>query len=99
MTGLEVKRILKQNNITVSKVARILGISPQLLHSNLDVQDIKTGVLERIAKAIGKDITFFFAKATDSKDIESIYEETKTLYVSMLEVSNSIKDSILSIKK
>lgn len=58
MSGEEVKKILKEN-YKLADVAAAMGIIPQNLQSLLDVADIKTGVLERIAAAIGKDICFF----------------------------------------
>lgn len=62
MSGEEVKKILKEN-YKLADVAAAMGIIPQNLQSLLDVADIKTGVLERIAAAIGKDICFFFKTA------------------------------------
>lgn len=62
MSGEEVKKILKAH-YKLTDVAEAMGIIPQNLQSLLDVADIKTGVLERIAAAIGKDINFFFASS------------------------------------
>lgn len=60
MKGETVKAILKRNGIALKDVAEALGESPQNLQSMLKADDIKTGVLERIANAINKSIYFFF---------------------------------------
>lgn len=60
MKGEEVKDILKRNGIALKDVAEAMGESPQNLQSMLKADDIKTGVLERIAGAINKNLYFFF---------------------------------------
>lgn len=59
MKGLDVKKILIQSNYTLRDVAYKLNITPQLLNNWLNVDDIKTGTLERIAQSIDKDIYYF----------------------------------------
>jgi len=59
MKGSEVKKIIKSLGLSQTYIADSLDISPALLNKMLNVDDIKTGVLERIAKAAGKDIFFF----------------------------------------
>lgn len=60
MTGKKVKQILRKNGYVLAEVAKSMGIIPQTLHSLLDVDDIKTGVLERIAAAIKESVYFFY---------------------------------------
>lgn len=60
MKGEAVKEILKRNGIALKDVAEAMGESPQNLNSMLKADDIKTGVLERIAAAINKNLYFFF---------------------------------------
>ena len=59
MRGDEVKKILEENGFQLAWVAEKLEISPQNFNNWLNVQDIKTGVLEKIAAAIEKNIYFF----------------------------------------
>jgi transcriptional regulator with XRE-family HTH domain len=60
MRGIDVKKKLLDDGIKLNNVAEAMGIIPQTLHSLLQAEDIKTGVLENIAKAINKSIYFFF---------------------------------------
>ena len=60
MKGEAVKEMLKRNGIALKDVAEAMGESPQNLNSMLKADDIKTGVLERIASSINKSLYFFF---------------------------------------
>lgn len=60
MRGDQVKKILIESGYVLKDVAEILGESPQNFQSMLSAVDIKTGVLEKIAKAINKNLYFFF---------------------------------------
>lgn len=60
MSGEEVKKILTENGYKLTDIASALGIIPQNLHSLLKAEDVKSGVLEKIANALGKDICFFY---------------------------------------
>ena len=68
MTGLQVKEKLVNAGYKLSDVAQKMNISPQSLHKLLLSEDIKTGVLERIAKAVGKAITFFLDEGANNED-------------------------------
>lgn len=60
MSGDEAKKILIENGYKLTDIANALGIIPQNLHSLLKAEDVKSGVLEKIANALGKDICFFY---------------------------------------
>jgi len=45
-----------------------MGIKPQAFESLLKANDIKTGVLENIAKAINKSVYFFFSTTPETKN-------------------------------
>jgi phage repressor protein C with HTH and peptisase S24 domain len=62
MTGEEVKKILEDDGHLLTEVAGKLNISPQNFNNWLGVQDIKTGILEKIAHAAGKNIYYFIDK-------------------------------------
>ena len=62
MTGEEVKKILEEDGHQMNEVAEKLNISPQNFNNWLGVQDIKTGILEKIAQAINKNIYYFIDK-------------------------------------
>lgn len=60
MTGREVKERLLSQGYTLADVAKKMGVIPQTLNSLLQANDIKTGVLERIANAINRSVYFFY---------------------------------------
>ena len=62
MRGEEVKKILEDDGHHLTEVAEKLNISPQNFYNWLGVQDIKTGILEKIARAIDKNIYYFIDK-------------------------------------
>ena len=62
MKGEEVKKILEEDGLQLSDVAERLNISPQNFNNWLGVQDIKTGILDKIARAIDKNIYYFIDK-------------------------------------
>lgn len=64
MKGEEVKIILEDDGYQLSELAEKLNISPQNFNNWLGVQDIKTGILEKIAQAINKNIYYFIDKQT-----------------------------------
>jgi transcriptional regulator with XRE-family HTH domain len=82
MRGEEVKRIIEDDGIPLNEVAEKLGISPQNLNNWLNVKDMKIGILNKIAKAINKNIYYFIDSQSDefikssilSKDIIRYYD-------------------------
>ena len=73
MNGVTIKEKLLISGYKLSDLASKMGITPQNLQKLLSVDDIKTGVLEKIAMAIDKDIFFFFDKQeTPDKKTEEI---------------------------
>lgn len=63
MTGKELKRIILSEGLTVAEVARRLGTSQQNLTCALGKDDIKTGLLERVAEAMRKPLAFFYGES------------------------------------
>lgn len=68
MTGKSVKDRLLNSGYILADVAKEMGVIPQTLNSLLQANDIKTGVLENIAKAINKSIYFFFEPDCESSN-------------------------------
>lgn len=72
MSGKELKEILAARGINLSELARMLGFAnDQRLHSALNAADIKTGLLERIAEATGKPLSYFYPAASATITNES----------------------------
>lgn len=68
MKGIDIKKKIQDKGFTLREVAEKLGETPQNLNSLLSVQDIKTGVLERIAQSIGISMIDFFTEGNISVD-------------------------------
>ena len=68
MKGDIVKKKLIGCGYQLKDVAEMMKISPQNLHSLLNARDIKTGLLEKIAKTINKSVYFFFEPSNDVQD-------------------------------
>lgn len=60
MTGEELKNLLAESGVSQSEFARRLGMSQQSFNKALTVADVKSGFLEKIAAALGKDMSFFY---------------------------------------
>lgn len=66
MTGKDLKKMIISDGLTVAEVARRLGTSQQNLTCALGKDDIKTGLLERVAEAMGKPLAFFYGETFGS---------------------------------
>lgn len=109
MKGLSVKKKLLENGYVLADVAKNMGIIPQNLQSLLMAEDIKTGVLETIAKAISKSVYFFYEdyaeKITErqqidvGKLIDVIHNQSTQLNESQKQISKSQEqiDRLLSL--
>ena len=63
MTGNTLKKLILAEGLSVAEVARRLGTSQQNLTCSLNKDDIKTGLLERVAEAMGRPLSFFYGEA------------------------------------
>ncbi|MBO5132106.1 MAG: hypothetical protein J6C20_03445 [Paludibacteraceae bacterium] len=67
MNGKELKEILKKEGINLSELSKMLGYeNDQRLHSALKAEDVKSGLIEKIAKAINKNVGFFYNETNES---------------------------------
>ena len=72
MSGKELKEILREEGINLADLAKRLGFeNDQRLHSALKAEDVKSGLIEAIAKATNRSVCFFYrnisgAIATDN---------------------------------
>lgn len=79
MRGDQVKKILTEGGYILKDVAEALGESPQNFQSMLSAIDIKTGVLEKIAKAIDKNLYFFIDKISENDVLDEAQKMTRML--------------------
>lgn len=66
MKGEEVKKKLIKSGYLLKDVAAAMNETPQNLNSMLKADDIKTGVLEKIALAINKSLYFFIGDGDEN---------------------------------
>ena len=59
MNGIELRKILGQKNIGIQKLAERMDMSQSNLSKQFKVQDVKTGILERICEVLGVTMDFF----------------------------------------
>lgn len=97
MKGSEVKKILKDTGYSLTRIAENMNISTGALNQLLNVEDIKTGVLEQIAKAAGKDI-FFFLGIPDIVRIPKVNDEDPEL-AKMIQTIHAIVNYLEIFKK
>lgn len=62
MTGQHLQDLLKQEGYSVNKMAEMIGRSQQNLATLLKHEDVRTGLVEDIAKAMGKPLSFFYGE-------------------------------------
>lgn len=90
MTGKDLKRMIISDGLTVAEVARRLGTTQQNLTCALGKDDIKTGLLERVAEAMNKPLGFFYGKAFESVPVTCTVQE---------QVSQSSEAAVLDLLK
>lgn len=107
MSGKELKGILIAEGINLSELARMLGFAnDQRLHSALKAEDVKSGLIESIARVTNKSIGFFYkeqlgvlavdksvAVSGDGNSITTISER----FISLLEKKDEQIDRLLSM--
>lgn len=88
MTGNRLKEILYQKKVSQSQIAKQLGVSQQSFNQMLAAADIKSSLLERIAEALGENMSLFYpierehqnAVASGASSSENIGKSNGTPY-------------------
>lgn len=85
MTGQHLQNLMKQEGYSVNKMAELIGRSQQNLATLLKHEDVRTGLLEDIARAMGKPLAFFYgeefgvvAQVSGSSNATAINNSTAT---------------------
>ena len=72
MTGDRVKEILDELGLSQRSVAKKINESPQKLSAALQSEDVRSGLLEKIAEAIGEDMSTFYNVCKSSNSHNSV---------------------------
>ena len=62
MTGKHILNLMNQEGYSINKMAQLIGTSQPNLSSALKHDDVRTGLLEDIAKAMRKPLSFFYGE-------------------------------------
>lgn len=63
MKGSDLKDLLRKEGVVLSQLADELGMSQQNLSAVFTREDVKSGLLEKLARILGKPIGFFYGEA------------------------------------
>ena len=86
MSGEQLKIILRKNNVNLSALASDLGFdNDQRLHSALRARDVKSGLIEQIAKALGKTVSWFYEEDTELNRLKEENQRLKKAIGDLLE--------------
>mgnify|MGYP003292027943 CR=1 FL=1 len=69
MKGQNLKELLRRENVSLVQLAEALGMSQQNLSAAFTRDDVKSGFLEKVAKAIGRPVGFFYDEVAGSPKI------------------------------
>lgn len=106
MKGQKIKEILRAEGIALSEVAALLGFdNDQRLHSALKSDDVKSGLIEDIARVTNRSVGFFYGlpiKINESgmQDSDnSTYNSTEIAvrFIGLLEKKDEQIDRLLSM--
>ncbi len=75
MTGDFIRHKIINAGYQQAEVAQILGITPQTLESRLKAKDVKVSFLLDVAKAIKKNLYYFFSDFVSEDFLEKISEK------------------------
>lgn len=85
MTGKHLQDLILSEGYSINKMAQMIGKSQPVLASALKHDDVRTGLLEEIARAMGKPLAFFYgeeygvvAQVTGSSNATAINNSTAT---------------------
>lgn len=71
MKGEDVKRKVAAQGYTVAEVAERIGTSRQNLSKSLSTQDVRSGLIERIASVLGVSVSYFYDPSPSPSAIAS----------------------------
>ena len=63
MKGADSKNLLRKEGVILSQLAEDLGMSQQNLSAAFTRDDVKSGLLEKLARVLNKPIGFFYGEA------------------------------------
>lgn len=108
MSGQELKNILREDGINFAELATLLGFAnDQRLHSALKAEDVKSGLIESIARVTNKTVGYYYREygqlAIASDDAVAVagngntVESISARFISLLEKKDQQIDRLLTL--
>lgn len=96
MRGETVKKKLKDKGFVLSDIAAAIGKTPQNLDGQLKSEDVKSGLLENIAKVVGYGMDLFYDELTSTpkEQIPVLFENEY-----LKQITNQQKETIETQRK
>lgn len=63
MTGNHLKNLILSEGYSINRMAELIGIAQPNLLALLKHEDVRTGLVEKVAEVIGKPLSFFYGEA------------------------------------
>ena len=63
MTGNHLKNLILSEGYSINRMAELIGIAQPNLLALLKNEDIRTGLVEKVAEVMGKPLSFFYGEA------------------------------------
>ena len=96
MKGSELKEILRREGVVFNQLAESLEMSQQNLSAAFTRDDVKSGLLEKIAKTLNKPIGYFYGESLGP--IQTVVGDNNTQVGGDYQISDSGVLELLRIK-
>lgn len=97
MKGADLKDLLRKEGVILSQLAEDLGMSQQNLSAAFTRDDVKSGLLEKMARVLDKPIGFFYGEAFGP--VQSVGNNNNQVTQVAGNYSNAPDSNILEILK
>ena len=91
MDGKTLKEKLAKTGLSHAEIARRIGVSPQSFSQSLKSSDIKTGLLETLCKALGKDMSFFYDIPSKDIELDRLKKDNEHLHSILAKIKEDIQ--------
>lgn len=104
MTGDQLRKKIKSRKRSFKSVAEAIGETPQNFQNMLNASDVKSGTLERIAKALGEPVSFFFEELPivsleDYADYIALKKENEMLQHLVRKKEEELRQLLLTLRE
>lgn len=103
MTGNELKKKLYSLGYNMSEIANLLGWSNQRFFAALGAADIKTGLIEDLARVTGQPLSVFYGGHSDSVvingdgNVNNQVNKMSERYIALLEKKDEQIDRLITL--